>query len=241
MTSTTLRATSTVLGLRLGSPRQLLGALAYAVVSLAAYLAAASGTLPLGTTEVLGFVTGAASVWLTVRVSVWNFPVSIANEVMFFLLFWDARLYADALLQVIYFVLTVYGWYWWLRGGPARTAPPITRVPRAQALVLAALAVIGTGVLTAALVVVNDAAPFLDALTTVLSLVAMFLLVRKHVETWYLWITADVIYIYLYWSRELPLTAVLYGVFLAMCIVGLRDWRRALAAPRTDPATKDAA
>ena len=75
---------------------------------------------------------------------------------------------------------------------------------------------------------VNDAAPLWDAMTTVLSLAAQYLLCRKRFENWWFWIAADVIYIPLYVNRQLPLTAVLYAVFLAMCLVGVREWSRSL-------------
>jgi nicotinamide mononucleotide transporter len=75
---------------------------------------------------------------------------------------------------------------------------------------------------------VNGSAPVLDALTTALSLVAQYLLNCKLIENWYLWMIADVIYIYLYVSRGLTLTAALYFVFLCMCVAGLLSWRRSL-------------
>jgi nicotinamide mononucleotide transporter len=78
------------------------------------------------------------------------------------------------------------------------------------------------------LIAVNGAAPFWDSLTTVLSLAAQYLLCRKRFENWFFWIAADVIYIPLYLSRHLPLTAVLYAVFLAMCLIGVREWNRSL-------------
>ncbi|MGN6644381.1 MAG: nicotinamide riboside transporter PnuC, partial [Verrucomicrobiota bacterium] len=78
------------------------------------------------------------------------------------------------------------------------------------------------------LVKVNGAAPFWDALTTVLSLAAQYLLCRKRFENWWFWIAADVIYIPLYFSRDLPLTGVLYAAFLSMCLIGVREWSRNL-------------
>lgn len=75
---------------------------------------------------------------------------------------------------------------------------------------------------------VNDSTPFLDALTTVLSLVAQYMLTRKLLENWYVWITVDVIYIGLYIYKDLYLTGFLYAIFLCMCIVGLVQWRKAL-------------
>jgi nicotinamide mononucleotide transporter len=84
----------------------------------------------------------------------------------------------------------------------------------------------GTWILREILLAVNGAAPLWDAVTTVLSLAAQYLLCRKRLENWIFWIAADIVYVPLYLSRALPLTAVLYGVFLLMCVVGVRDWWR---------------
>ena len=184
--------------------------------------------LPVPLTEALGFVTGAACVYLVVQQSLWNFPLGIANNLFFLVLFWQARLYSDAGLQVVYLVLGVHGWYQWLHGGEHRTALTITRASRQVLLVLAALIPLATWGLVLILRQVNGSAPLPDAFTTVLSLAAQYLLNRKMLENWFVWIVADVIYIYLYITRGLHLTAVLYGVFLCLCIAGLVRWRRTL-------------
>src|SRR3954469_24678010 len=91
-------------------------ALILAALTLATCVAAGV-MLRLGQTTVLeavSFVTGAVCVWLTVKESVWNFPVSMANVAAFLFVFARAGLYADAGLQVVYFLLSAAGWYWWL-------------------------------------------------------------------------------------------------------------------------------
>lgn len=182
------------------------------------------GWAPPGVTEALGFVTGALCVYLVVRENVWNFPVGIANCVFFLALFTQARLYGDAALQIVYIVLGFQGWYMWLRGGENRTPLKVVRAPRRLLAGVAVFVVLGTAGLTLFFRRVGDAAPFLDAFTTVLSLGAQYLLNRKAVENWLLWITADILYIYLYFSRGLQLTAVLYFLFLCLCVAGLRRW-----------------
>jgi nicotinamide mononucleotide transporter len=186
-------------------------------------------------TETLAFVTGAVGVWLTVREHIWNWPIGIANAAFFVALFFDARLFADMALQLGYIVLGVLGWYWWLRGGAHRSALRVAHADRRALLALAVLGGVATGGFTLFLRSVGDAAPFLDALTTTLSLAAQYLLTRKFVENWYVWITADLIYIALYGSRGLYLTAALYVIFLAMCLLGVRAWHAALS-PAPAPA-----
>jgi nicotinamide mononucleotide transporter len=208
------------------------------MLALGSALVAASAArlLPYDLTETLGFVTGAACVYLVVREDVWNFPVGIANNVFFLVLFAGARLYGDASLQVVYVALGFQGWYLWLRGGENRTALRVRRASLGMLAGTALFVVAGTAALTFALRAVNDSAPLLDAFTTALSLAAQYLLNRKAVENWLLWIAADVIYVYLYLARGLRLTAVLYVVFLCLCVAGLAGWLRALARQRREAA-----
>ncbi len=204
-------------------------------VSLLVLLASYGGWWSIGLAEAWGFVTGGVCVWLVVREHVWNWPVGLANNVFFFVIFLRGRLYADMGLQVVYLGLGIYGWLNWLFGGKGHTALPISRATRAEWTALLAAVPLCTWGMREILIRVNDAAPLWDALTTVLSLAAQYLLCRKRFENWWFWIAADVIYIPLYFSRKLPLTAVLYGVFLAMCLVGVRQWSRSLkegGAPR---------
>lgn len=194
------------------------------VVSALVLAASHWGLWPIAVTEAWGFVTGGVCVWLVVREHLWNWPVGLANNVFFFVLFWRSRLYADMGLQVVYFGLGVYGWLNWIYGGEHRTALRISRTTRIEWLALGAAIPLSTWGLREVLIAVNGAAPFWDSLTTVLSLAAQYLLCRKRLENWLFWIAADVIYIPLYLSRHLPLTAVLYGVFLVMCLFGVRTW-----------------
>lgn len=197
-------------------------------VSLAVLLASYRSWWPIGVAEAWGFVTGGICVWLVVREHMANWPIGIANNVVFFVLFLRGRLYADMALQVVYLGLGAYGWWNWLFGGRHRTVLQISRTTTREWAALAAAIPLGTWAFREALTALNGAAPFWDSLTTILSLAAQYLLCRKRFENWFLWIAADLIYVPLYLSRQLPLTGVLYGVFLAMCLAGLREWRRTM-------------
>jgi nicotinamide mononucleotide transporter len=180
--------------------------------------------------ELAGFVSGALCVWLTARQNVWNWPIGIANSAAFLLLFVMSGLFADSALQVIYIVLGVYGWWAWLRGGEASAELPVSRTTAGQWWALAAFGLAGTAALTYALHrVTSSTVPFWDAATTVLSLLATWGQCRKKVESWWIWIIADAIYVPLYAVKGLWLTALLYAGFIALCVVGLRAWRRDLA------------
>lgn len=183
--------------------------------------------------ELLGFVTGAASVWLTVLARVSNFGVGIANSAFFLVLFLAARLYADSGLQVVYIVLGFTGWWQWLHGGQRRSALVVAR--SGPMLLGACLVFVATATwgLTVLLRAAHDVAPFWDGLTTAVSLAAQFLLNCKKIENWAFWILADLVYIPLYVVKRLELTAIVYVLFLGMCLLGVTAWRRALHAAST--------
>lgn len=185
--------------------------------------------------EIIGFATGAVCVWLAVRQNVWTFPVGLANNAVYVVLFASSGLYAGAGLQVVYIVLGVLGWVWWVRGGPGGETLTVRRTPAwawaAAAVAFASLAVVLAWLLGTH---TDSTAPGLDAVTTSLSLVAQLMLGRKWIGSWWVWIVADVIFVWLYVTSGLYLTAVLYAGFVVLCAVGLRDWRRELTAPATE-------
>ncbi|TQM79647.1 nicotinamide mononucleotide transporter [Saccharothrix saharensis] len=179
--------------------------------------------------EVAGFVTGALCVWLVARQNAWNWPIGILNNLAFLVLFATSGLYADSGLQVVYVVLALYGWWAWLRGGVEHTPLPVSRTTRAQWVWLLASGVAGTLLLVWVLTTFsNSTVPWADAVTTVLSLLATWGQTRKKVECWWLWIAADVIYVPLYAYKDLWLTAILYVGFMALCVLGLRNWTKSL-------------
>ncbi|MFE9563989.1 nicotinamide riboside transporter PnuC [Streptomyces sp. NPDC006487] len=184
-------------------------------------------------TEILGFVTGAVCVWLVARQHIANWPIGIANNVFFIVLFAQAGLYADAGLQIVFIALAAYGWWSWTHGGGpgTTTALPVRRTTAAEWTVLAAAGAVGVLGLTLLLSRATDSTvPFWDAATTGLSLAATYGQCRKLLESWWLWIAADLVYIPLYAYKGLYLTSVLYVGFLALCVAGLLGWRRALPA-----------
>jgi nicotinamide mononucleotide transporter len=211
------------------SPRAL--AVAYgvpAVLSIALGVGSATRLLPFDWLEAFGFISGAWGVWLQVRENVWNWPIQLISSALYVVVFLNARLFSDASLNVLYVVLYLLGWYWWLRGGENRSELHIARVTQRMTLLLAGLTVVATAAWTIFLTSIADSAPFLDAFTTVVSLVALFLTARKIFESWHLWIFVNLVYIGLYFYKSLLLTAVLYAIFAGLSVAGLVNWRRLL-------------
>lgn len=188
-------------------------------------------------TEVLGFGTGLACVWLASRRDVWNFPIGIANNLVFLWLFASNQLYGNAALQVVYLVLGVTGWVGWVRakgaddGGFVRSATP-------RQLALAVLAGVAGTVAVALLLGQTDSTTAVaDAATTSFSLVAQVLLNTRRWQNWWVWIAVDVAMVALAASKGLWITGGLYLIFIGLCANGLRTWRRDLAAaPEPEPA-----
>ena len=181
--------------------------------------------------ELFAAVTGAVSVWLSVRQNIWSWPTAIVNVVLYAFVFHGARLYADMALQVVYAVLSVYGWYQWLHGGPGRAELRVTTTTPRLAAILGAIGAAGSVVLGALLHRGTDAAlPYLDASLSSISLVAQWMMTRKLLENWLVWIAVDVVYVGMFIYKELYLTAGLYAVFLALAVRGYAEWRRSMVA-----------
>jgi len=180
--------------------------------------------------EGIATLAGIACVGLLVRENIWNFPFATVQVVLSAYVFYTQRLYSDAILQVFFLLLNVYGWIHWTRRG-ALPQLPVTRMTARALAVWLVVSVILTGVWgTFAKYQLNAAAPYIDGFILVASLVAQWLTARKHLESWWFWILIDLVAIPLYASRHLYFFAGLYIVFLILCIVGAREWRQSMKA-----------
>jgi nicotinamide mononucleotide transporter len=186
--------------------------------------------------ELTAVAFGLVSVYLSTREHIWSWPTAIVNLGLFVVLFWRVKLYADMGLQVIFIILSVYGWYEWLYGGANRTELHVSRLSPRTAGILAVIGIAGSVALGTFLRRTTDAAlPYLDATLSVLSLIAQWMMTRKILENWALWIALDVVYVFMFVVlKHLPATAFQYAVFLGLAAMGhvqwLRSWRLRPAA-----------
>ena len=179
--------------------------------------------------EIVAAVFGVISVFLSVRQNIWSWPTAIVNVGLYIIVFYNSKLYADTGLQVIYVVLNAYGWYHWLYGGKNRTELSVSRTSARLWLLLVALGATGTALIGTLLSQKTDAAlPYIDAATTSTSLVAQWMMTRKLVENWIIWVAVDVVYIGMYIYKSLFVTAVLYLIFLILSAMGYVQWRGSL-------------
>ena len=185
--------------------------------------------------EVLGFITGALCVWLLVRQNIWNWPIGIANNLLFIVLFYRTGLYADMGLQGFYIAIGLYGWWHWQHGDRDHEALRVARTPWPWAAALAAGVVLATVAIAAVLRRwTNSNVPVLDSLITALSLAAQFMMARKWLENWAVWILANCLSVGLLVFKGLYVTSALYLLYQVLCVMGLLEWlkaRKAVTAP----------
>lgn len=177
--------------------------------------------------ELTAASTTSLGIWLTARRNLWCWPVILAADVLYIIVFRSTMLLSDALLQIFFLGFTVYGWWHWWRGMRQDGVVRVEPLERANLIAGIAAGAVGCALLGAVTVRLGAALPFLDAALASYSLVASWWQARKHTANWWLWIVVDAIYIGEYIYKRLWPTAVLYAVLVALAVVGLRDWRRA--------------
>jgi len=178
--------------------------------------------------ELVGALLSAWAVWLTAQRRPWCWPIGLLSVAVYVGIFAEAKLYSDALLQIAFAVLIVYGWLRWLRhlndDGRVQVAPLAT----GEALAHIAIGVVGSLLLGFVMHRWTDAAlPWLDSALTAFSLVAQWWQARRHIAAWWLWIVVDVIYVGEYVYKHLVITSVLYAGFIVLAFIGVRSWRKA--------------
>jgi nicotinamide mononucleotide transporter len=188
--------------------------------------------------ELAGFVTTWVGIWLTTRRMMICWPIVLAADIFYLAVFYQSRLYSDALLQVFFVAFTLYGWWHWWRGvraeGEVRVVP-LSMQGWIAGLIAGAVGAVALGWL---MVRIGAALPHLDAALTSYSLVASWWQARKHIANWWLWIAIDSVYVAEYAYKDLWLTAVLSVGLVALAVLGLRNWRRAASqTPKTGSGT----
>jgi nicotinamide mononucleotide transporter len=182
--------------------------------------------------EILASILGVVNIVLLVRRSIWNYPFGIVMVTMYGVVFFQARLFSDALLQVFFFVVQLYGWWIWYH---ARDTVGLVKVEmmsaRSRLLWLAVIVVTSVAEGWYLANYTSDSAPWMDANTTAMSVVAQYLLSIRKIENWILWIVTDVVQIGLYYWKGLYPTTGLYILFLILSCVGLYEWLRERTHP----------
>jgi nicotinamide mononucleotide transporter len=177
--------------------------------------------------EVLAVVFSLVCVLLTIKENIWQWLVGIFGVIFYIVVFYQARLYANMWLQVVFIILQIYGWYEWLHGGKDKGELKISRSSLLLNGGLVILAIAGTAAMAFGFAKFTDnAMPLADSAVTALSLIAQWMLAKKYLENWLVWVVVNLIMIALGVSQNLLLTAGLYAVFFILAILGYWEWRK---------------
>ena len=179
--------------------------------------------------ELFAVLFGLIAVYFNTREIVWGWPTGIIGVILSGILFYEVRLYSDLILHVVYVVLGFYGWYEWLYGGKNKSTLRVTTLSPQTLLLLISSGGIGTGVIGYLFDRYTEAdLAYWDAFTTSFSLVGQYLLAKKKLENWILWIVVDVVASGIYVYKELYLLALLYFLYLGLAAYGYHRWRSTL-------------
>jgi nicotinamide mononucleotide transporter len=194
---------------------------------------------PMSYIEFVGTIFYLLSVWLIAKRNMLTWPTGIISVILYMILFYQIRLFSDTLEQVYYLIVSIYGWITWNavkgqpeeKGGFKFSNRKNTLLGISITLLITFILFFITSnihILLPKLFPEKASFPFLDALTTIMSFTAMWLMARKRIESWVYWIIVDVIGIGLYYAKEVKFISLLYVILLGMAIYGLINWVRGL-------------
>jgi nicotinamide mononucleotide transporter len=191
--------------------------------------------------ELLAVVLTLLAVYLTTRQIIWCWPLGMVSVVLYAVVFFQAKLYADMGLQALYFGLAIYGWWAWLHGGEEHGVLEVSLASNRARLVLLTIGALAGILLGFTLSRHTDASlPFMDSILTSFSIVAQWMQTRKLLEAWLVWLAVDVFYVGMFLYKGLYPTAGLYAIFLCLAVLGFVEWRRSMGEVVRQPETEAA-
>ena len=178
---------------------------------------------------------GLAYILLEYRASIWMWAVGAVMQMLGIVLYYQKGLYADCGMEFYYLAMTAYGWWRWALSTPATAgvdnAIPITHIPLRLALRWSLIALTLWAIIWYLLSHFTDSTvPVADAFTTALSLVGIWALAHKYLEQWFVWILVDIVTCWLYFQKDIPFKASLYGLYVIIAVFGYRRWRREMVS-----------
>ena len=180
--------------------------------------------------ELFALVFGLVAVYFNTREMIWGWPVGIVGVVLSGVILYEARLYSDLILHILYVILGFYGWYEWVYGGEGKKQLDVSTLAPGLILLLIGLGGVGTAVIGYLFDRYTDAdLAYWDAFTTSFSLVGQYMLAKKKIENWILWIVVDAIASGMYLYKDLKFLALLYALYLGLATYGYFNWRKSMA------------
>lgn len=179
----------------------------------------------MNTWEILAAIFTLTCVLLTIKEHIWQWLFGIIGVIFYFIVYYQAKLYANMWLQIVFEVLQIYGWYQWLYGGKDRGELEISRSPAKVNLLLLIIALAGTAGLTFYFIKkTENPMPLADSSSTVLSLIAQWMVAKKYLENWLVWLVVNVITVYMGIMQKFYMTAGLYVLLFILAILGWNEW-----------------
>ena len=185
--------------------------------------------------EILGTIVGIIYLWLEYKANIYLWLVSIIMPAIYLYIFYVAGLYADFAINIYYLLIAIYGWMAWKYGFKLFSAKRekngdeklrISHVPKKLWIRLVVVYVLLQLSITWVLIAyTNSDVPWLDSFTTSVSILAMWLLARKYLEQWLVWIVVDIVSVGLYLYKDLYYTSALYAVYAIIAIFGYYKWK----------------
>ncbi len=177
--------------------------------------------------ELVAVLFGLLSVYYSMKINILVFPTGIISVLIYVYITWTVGLYADMFINWIYFVMSVYGWYKWLRPSAGKPQLPVTRSSNRLRLTALITTAASFFIMQSVLRSFTDSTvPTIDAFTTAVFITGMWLMALKKVENWIYWIVGDVVSVPLYFHKELIFTSLQFSIFLILAIMGLLRWRK---------------
>ena len=181
--------------------------------------------------EATAILFGLMSVWFSMKNSIWVYPTGIVSTVIFVYLLYNWDLLGDMLINVYYFSMSIYGWYYWTRKSGSIDLNPISQMSQwefRRALALFVFALCFVFVVYTLFDKWSNVIAYIDTLTTAIFFVGMWLMARRKIENWLFWIVGDLISIPLYYVKGYSLTSIQYLIFTLVAIAGYYAWKKEL-------------
>lgn len=173
--------------------------------------------------SIIALISGVLGVWLTIKQNIWCWPMALISVFTSSIEFFEQRLFGDMALQVIYFVAGIYGWYYWAK--QKREVFLITRINPQYWSALLLITVFQSIVYYFLLSQWKGDKALWDSILTACSLTATYMMTKKWLENWFVWVIIDSAYVLLYFSKGMWLFALLYGIFAIVAFYGWRKWK----------------
>lgn len=184
--------------------------------------------------EVLGAILGLLYIFFSIRQHILTWATGLLTSLLYTVVFFESGFYADMGLQVYYVFISIYGWYYWLKGDKLKTEEddkqvPVKKIPR-TVLIKSAVATILIYFMLLFILTrfTNSTVPIMDSLTTAFSITATWMLAKKYIEHWIIWIFVDIVSAGLYVYKNLWPTVILFLVYTAMAVIGYFEWKKDL-------------